>query len=95
MLRFQWIQQLMFMAGLEIPICSRKLINTRVQLGGPNKIVQVDESLFRLKPKHHKGRATSKEVWVFGMVDTSTSPSLGYMEIVLDRTCYPWDYSVL
>ena len=25
-------------------------------------------------------------MWVFGMVDTSTTPSLGYMEIVPDRT---------
>ena len=66
-------------------ICSRKLLNTNIQLGGPNKIVQIDESLFRHKPKHHRGRATSREVWVFGMVDTSTQPALGYMEIVPDR----------
>ena len=30
-------------------------------------------------------RATANEVWVFGMVDTSSSPALGYMEIVPQR----------
>ena len=32
--------------------------------------------------QYHRGRAPDEEVWVFGMVDTTTSPSLGYMEIV-------------
>ena len=32
--------------------------------------------------QHHRGRATSNEVWVFGMVVTSSRPALGYMEIV-------------
>ena len=61
-------------------------------------MVQIDESLFRHKPKvatikkqhitlnnefqHHRGRATTLEMWVFGMVDTSVSPAMGYMEIV-------------
>ena len=30
----------------------------------------------------HRGRATSQEVWVFGMVDTSHHPALGYTEVV-------------
>ena len=68
-------------------------------LGGQGVIVQVDESLFRHKPKitqkhvvnpililqHHSGRATTSEVWVFGIVDTSYQPALGYMEIVQCR----------
>ena len=66
-------------------ICCRKHVYTNIQLEGSNKIVQIDESLFRHKSKHHRGRATSREVWVFGMVDTSTQPALGYMEIVPDR----------
>ncbi len=31
-------------------------------------------------------RATSSEIWVFGLVDVSVSPALGYMEIVPNRT---------
>ena len=31
------------------------------------------------------GRRTTNEMWVFGMVDTSVTPSLGYMELVTDR----------
>jgi len=33
-----------------------------------------------------RGRRPAQEQWVFGMVDTSTSPSVGYMELVQDRT---------
>ena len=32
--------------------------------------------------QNHRGRATTREVWVFGIVDTSQQPSLGYMEVV-------------
>jgi hypothetical protein len=32
-------------------ICSARLVNTVITLGGANHIVQVDESLFRHKPK--------------------------------------------
>ena len=35
--------------------------------------------------QHHRGRATNREVWVFGMVDTSHDPALGYMQIVPQR----------
>ena len=72
-----------------------------IVLGGPGKIVQIDESLFRHKPKvgnyyicvllvnsslqNHRGRPTSTEKWVFGIVDTSFSSSLGCMELVPNR----------
>ncbi len=36
--------------------------------------------------QHHRGRATASEIWVFGLVDVSVSPALGYMEIVPNRT---------
>ena len=32
-------------------VCSAKLIKTRITLGGPGKVVQINESLFRHKPK--------------------------------------------
>ena len=32
-------------------VCSAKLIKTGITLGGPGKVVQTDESLFRHKPK--------------------------------------------
>ncbi|XP_019863338.1 PREDICTED: uncharacterized protein LOC100639804 [Amphimedon queenslandica] len=73
-------------------VCSTKLISVPIVLGGPGKVVQIDESLFRHKPKHHRGRATRQELWVFGMVDTSFQPSLGFMQLVPNRqaaTLYP------
>ena len=36
--------------------------------------------------QYHRGRAPQNEVWVFGMVHTSQTPALGYMEIVPDRS---------
>lgn len=35
--------------------------------------------------QYHRGRATTNEVWVFGLCDTSQTPALGYMEIVQSR----------
>ena len=34
---------------------------------------------------NHRGRATTNEVWVFGLVDTSHTPALHYMEVVAQR----------
>ena len=39
--------------------------------------------------QYHRGRATNCEVWVFGMVDTSHDPALGYMQIVQQSTLLP------
>ena len=63
-------------------VCSRYLQANPIQLGGPGTVVEVDESCFSHKPKHHRGRGPHTTMWVFGMVDTSTSPAVGYMEIV-------------
>jgi len=86
---YQWLRE----------VCTTKLLQTPIVLV-PQTIVKVDETLFRHKPKvsyHGKtheihvqtqnniGRCTQQEIWVLGMVDTSSSPALGYMEIVQQR----------
>ena len=56
-----------------------------IWLGGPVVIAQADESCFLHKPKYHRGRGPQKTQWVFGIVDTSHSPAIGYMEMVDTR----------
>ena len=96
---YQWLRE----------VCSTRLINDGpVMLGGPGVIVQIDESLFKHKPKavfalnkstenndrskyvfvllqYHRGTRADYEQWVFGMVDTAHTPSLGYMQLVDTR----------
>ena len=38
---YQWFRE----------VCSTKLLATPIKLGGPGKVVQIDESLFRHKSK--------------------------------------------
>ena len=70
-------------------------------LGGSGQIVQIDESLFRnmvkvwLSPEvylsslenyqTHRGHPPRHDIWVFGMVDISHTPALGYMKVVPHR----------
>ena len=56
-----------------------------IRLGGAGVVCQIDESLFSHRVKAHRGRAPRKQVWVFGIVDTSYKPSKGYMEVVEAR----------
>ena len=35
--------------------------------------------------QHHRGRGPRQDAWVFGLVDTSHTPALGYMEVVQTR----------
>lgn len=67
-------------------ICSKHFEKNPIKLGGTGRIVQIDESCFSHKPKYHRGRASEQPIWVFGLVDTSTVPCLGYMEIVESRS---------
>ena len=78
------------------------LLNTAIILGGLGKVVQIDKSLFVHTRKvativshfivilcylqKGRGRPPVQEQWVFGMVDTSSRPVVGYMELVQDRT---------
>ena len=38
---YQWLRE----------VCTAKLLQTQIILGGPGVVVQIDESLFRHKPK--------------------------------------------
>ena len=38
---YQWLRE----------VCTTKLLSMPIQLGGPGKVVQIDESLFKHKPK--------------------------------------------
>jgi hypothetical protein len=80
--------------------CTRYFKENPVKLGGSGIVCQVDESLFCFKPKHHRGRTSCEERWVFGIVDTSHIPAHGYMEYVekrnahtllpiIERVCFP------
>ena len=40
-------------------------------LGGANKIVEIDESLFGRQFKYNRGSKKGKQIWIFGMVDRS------------------------
>lgn len=63
-------------------VCSQKLLQTPIVLGGQGVILHIDESCFSHKVKAHRGRPPQQIVWVFGIVDTSFQPALGYMRIV-------------
>ena len=66
--------------------CAIYFTRNPVRLGGEGVICQIDESLFRHKPKNHVGRYPENEVWVFGIADTSYTPSRVYMQVVPNRT---------
>lgn len=67
-------------------MCSAYFIRHPIFLGGQDIICQVDESLFRHKPKYHRGRATEHELWVFGIADTSYSPAKIFLKLVEDKS---------
>ncbi|KAI5153800.1 hypothetical protein ENBRE01_3268, partial [Enteropsectra breve] len=63
-----------------------------LKLGGPGIICQIDETKLNHEPKYSVGNWPDTELWAFGIVDTSYSPSLGYALIVEHRdkrTLYP------
>ena len=41
--------------------------------------------MLTIHTQYHRGRHAQEEIWVFGMVDTSHEPALGYMQIVHKR----------
>lgn len=66
-------------------ICSHQLLKVKnggFKLGGPDRIVQIDESVLT-KRKYHRGKKV-KEQWIFGIYDTTLK--FGIMQYVPDRT---------
>lgn len=64
-------------------ICSWKLIQQPIRLGGPGIVVQIDESVF-VKAKYNIGHAMQRQQrWVFGIYDTITKQ--GYITFVNSR----------
>ena len=65
-------------------ICSWKLLQIGITLGGAGVIVQVDESVL-VKAKYYRGRNLNRpQHWVFGCYDTTSK--LGYICFVQDRS---------
>jgi hypothetical protein len=44
--------------------CVKKYQENQVYLGGEGIFCQIDESLFRHKPKYHRGRVNARKIWV-------------------------------
>ncbi|VDI57254.1 Hypothetical predicted protein [Mytilus galloprovincialis] len=68
-----------------LDVCSTKLLNTPIELGGPGVVVQIDDCLFNHKSKYNRRGRLKKELWVFGLADTSFKPAITYMELVEKR----------
>ena len=64
-------------------ICSNKILNAGVKIGGVGKTVEIDESKFGAKRKYQRGRV-SEGPWVFGAVERGSQKALLFR--VPDRT---------
>ena len=64
-------------------ICSNKILNAGVKIGGIGKTVEIDESKFGPKRKYRRGRV-SEGPWVFGAVERGSQKALLFR--VPDRT---------
>jgi ISXO2-like transposase domain len=67
-------------------VCSVHLDMHPIELGGHGVVYSIEESCFSHKQKYQRGRAPEREIWVFGIVDTSFRPARAYLEVVEDRT---------
>ena len=88
---FQWFREVCLSSLMQGP---------QIVLGGPGTVIHIDESLFRHKPKVTETVqyilfrtivvvTLHKEVWVFGLVDTSTTPSLEIVQCRDAQTLLP------
>ncbi len=65
-------------------VCAHHLLDHPIVIGGPGKIVEIDESKFG-KRKYHRGRHTDGH-WVFGGVERDTHMKKSFIVVVPDRT---------
>lgn len=71
----------------DLRLCCRDYFKYNpICLGGGDKVCQIDESLFRHKPKYHRGRASKNELWVFGIAEVSETRTKIYLELVQNRS---------
>ena len=64
-------------------ICSWKMLATPIALGGPGKIVQIDETVM-VRAKYHRGhQLRARQRWVFGVFDPEKKE--GHIELVKNR----------
>ncbi|CAF0981621.1 unnamed protein product, partial [Brachionus calyciflorus] len=67
-------------------VCTLSLNKKEIKLGGPGRIVEIDESLIA-KVKHNKGENLKRpQVWMFGMIDRTDDRV--YIEIEPDRSAF-------
>ena len=57
-----------------------------ILMGGPGKLVQIDETMLNHKVKAHRGRAPLRQSWAFGIVDCSTKPAKGFMCLIENKS---------
>ncbi|KAG0421694.1 hypothetical protein DMUE_6272, partial [Dictyocoela muelleri] len=57
-----------------------------IRLGSFGSIVHIDETMMNHTVRSHRGRSPRGQCWALTMVDTSSSPSKGYAEIITNRT---------
>lgn len=57
-----------------------------IKLGGPGSVVHVDETMINHKIKAHRGRAPVQQTWLLCIVDTSTTPSIGFATIIENKS---------
>lgn len=62
-------------------VCSHKLVNNPIQIGGAGIVVEIDESVVARR-KYHQGHLVP-ERWVFGGIDPSTN--IGFLTTVENR----------
>lgn len=59
--------------------------NNPIKLGGLGINVQVDETKLNFNVKSHRGRAPVAAYWAITITDNSTTPAIGWAEIVENR----------
>ena len=79
-------------------IMSQCLLAQPIQLGGPNTVVEIDESKWGFKRKYHRSRVNPNHDWIFGMIQRDTCkvaliivPNRGANDLIplIQRTVLP------